>query len=177
MKKNYIFLLLLLSLYACQSKSDKNEKKNVEQIHQEAEIPLDTMGAWVRLVMLSPQGVLRGFDLGTPLDSIKKNEKATLQEENKEKKYIAYTFDVDDDFVDIIYELDEQNKLKAVRVNAVVNGVESFLEDFRKFYELRYGRSKKIDAQNVVWQSKKGYQIKLSNTKGETKASIIIEKK
>jgi len=178
MNKILLFVAsILFLLVSCQKTKETGTQPPKEVVFEEKEIPLDTMGAWVRLVMQRPEGVLRGFDLGVPMDTIKNKEKATLQEQNKEQNYLSYTFDVEDDFVDILYYFDEQNTLKAVQVNAVVNGVESFWEDFKKFYEVRYGKAQKTEAQRITWRSKKGYTIQLANTKGETKASIRIEKK
>lgn len=168
----YFTLLILLCLVACEKKAeDKKEAIRTE----DPTIPLDTMGEWVKIVMKQKEGVLRGFEIGDVMDSIRLKEKAKIHEDNKDKKYITYTFDVDEDFVDITYFYNDAQKLRAIQVNAVVNGVESFLEDFTKFYELRYGAAQKLNDTTQAWKSIKGYKIKLSKKNKESGASILIE--
>ncbi|MFN3315675.1 MAG: hypothetical protein ACK40K_02600 [Raineya sp.] len=168
----YPTLFTILLFVACEKKTE--EKKEVIRT-EDPTIPLDTMGEWVKLVMKQKEGVLRGFEIGDNIDSIKIKEKAKIHEDNKEKKYITYTFDVDEDFVDITYFYNDAQKLKAIQVSAVVNGVESFLEDFTKFYDLRYGVGKKLNDTMQVWKAIKGYQIKLAKSSKESRASILIE--
>ena len=172
-KNLYLTLCVILLFVACEKKAEE-EKKEVVQT-EDPIIPLDTMGDWVKLVMKQKEGVLRGFEIGDNIDSIKLKEKAKIHEDNKEKKYITYTFDIDEDFVDIMYFYNDSQKLTSIKVQAVVNGVESFLEDFAKFYDLRYGTSKKINDTMQVWKAIKGYQIKLSKSSKESGASIVIE--
>ena len=173
MKHLLLYLALAIFLIACGEKEKKTEQK--KEIIVNENIPIDTMGAWVRLVMKESKGIMRGFELGDALDSIKKYEKAKIHDENQAKKFITYTIDVDDDFVDITYLYNEQNKLKTIKIDAVVNGVESFLEDFSKFYDIRYGIGKTLNDSTRSWKSQKGYQVKLIKKKKESGALIIIE--
>jgi hypothetical protein len=161
-------------LGACSEKKQENTQK-VEKKFQEQIIPLDTMGAWVRLVLKEKEGVVRGYELGMSIDSIKTKEKGKILEENAQKKLITYTYDFDDDFVDVTYEYNEQRKVKTVKINATVNGVESFLEDFTKYYDLRYGQSEVANDSTRTWKSEKGYRIKLIKKQKESGANIVIE--
>jgi hypothetical protein len=172
-KNIYLTLFTILLFVACQKQKEEQQKEAIRT--EDPVIPLDTMGDWVKLVMKQKEGVFRGFEIGDAIDSIKAKEKAKIHEDNKEKQYITYTFDIDDDFVDITYHYDQAKKLKSIHVNAVVNGVESFLEDFTKFYDLRYGAGKKLNDTLQVWKTLKGYQIKLIKKNKESAASIIIE--
>lgn len=167
------FSFLLLAFIACDKKEEKTKKELVRT--EDPVIPLDTMGEWVKIVMKQKEGLLRGFEIGDKIDSIRLKEKAKIHEDNKEKKYITYTFDVDEDFVDISYCYNDSLKLTAIKVSAVVNGVESFIEDFEKFYNLRYGEAKKINDTTQVWKSVRGYRISLARKNKESGASIIIE--
>lgn len=169
----YFTLFVVLFFLACEKKVEEQKKEVVRT--EDPVIPLDTMGDWVKLVMKQKEGVFRGFEIGDAIDSIKLKEKAKIHEDNKDKKYITYTFDIDEDFVDIMYFYNQSNKLSAIKVNAVVNGVESFLEDFTKFYDLRYGVGKKLNDTLQVWKAIKGYQIKLSKGSRESGATILIE--
>lgn len=173
MKQLFLYLALIIFFASCGEKEKKVEKKQEVVINEN--IPIDTMGAWVRLVMKESKGVMRGFELGDALDSIKKYEKAKIHDESQDKKFITYTIDFDDDFVDITYQYNEQKKIKTIKINAVVNGVESFLEDFSKFYDIRYGVGKTLNDSTRSWKSKKGYQVKLIKKKKESGAVIIIE--
>ncbi|GAB4126745.1 MAG: hypothetical protein OHK0045_06350 [Raineya sp.] len=173
LKSTSLTLCLFLIFVACEKKIEEKEKEVLRT--EDLVIPLDTMGEWVKLVMKQKEGVLRGFEIGDNIDSVRLKEKAKIHEDNKEKKYITYTFDVDEDFVDIVYFYNEARKLRSIKVNAVVNGVESFLEDFKKFYDLRYGAGKKINDTLQVWKAVKGYQIKLYKSSKESSATILIE--
>ena len=169
----YLILFTILLFMACEKKAEERKKEVVRT--EDPIIPLDTMGDWVKLVMKQKEGVFRGFEIGDAIDSIKLKETAKIHEDNKDKKYITYTFDIDEDFVDITYFYNQSNKLSAIRVNAVVNGVESFLEDFTKFYDLRYGAGKKVNDTLQIWKTSKAYQIKLSKGGRESGATILIE--
>lgn len=173
MKKLFICLILSVFFASCGEKEKKVEQK--QTITTNENIPIDTMGAWVRLVMKESKGVMRGFELGEALDSVKKYEKAKIHDESQDKKYITYTIDVDDDFIDITYQYNEQKKIKTIKIDAVVNGVESFLEDFSKFYDIRYGIGKTLNDSTRSWKSQKGYRVKLIKKKKESGAVIIIE--
>jgi len=174
MKKFLLPLIAVVLLVACNKEKEQKIEKKTEPL-VDATIPIDTMGEWVRLVMKESKGVMRGYELGDALDSVKKYEKAQIHEDRAEKKFITYTFDVDDDFVDITYEYNDQKKIKSIKINAVVNGVESFLEDFTKFYDIKYGVGKIINDSTKLWKSKKGYQIKLVKRKHKSEAMILIE--
>ncbi|MCU0436594.1 MAG: hypothetical protein MUC49_01685 [Raineya sp.] len=173
MKQLSLYLILVILLASCGEKEKKTDQKQEVVINEN--IPIDTMGAWVRLVMKESKGIMRGFELGDALDSIKKYEKAKIHDENQDKRFIIYTIDVDDDFVDITYSYNEQKKLKTIKIDAVVNGIESFLEDFSKFYDLRYGVGKTLNDTTRSWKSQKGYQVKLMKKKKESGAVILIE--
>jgi len=169
---NLIFCIAILFI-ACEKKTEKEKKETARA--EDPIIPLDTMGDWVKLVMKQKEGVLRGFEIGEHIDSIKLKEKAKTHEDNKEKKYLTYTFDIDEDFVDVMYFYNDTQKVTSIKVQAVVNGVESFLEDFTKFYDVRYGTGKKMNDTLQIWKTIKGYQIKLSKSTKESGATIMIE--
>lgn len=169
----FLGLTFLAYLIACEKKEAENSKTILRT--EDPVIPLDTMGEWVKLVMKQKEGVLRGFEIGDHIDSVKLKETAKVYEDNQEKRYITYTFDVDEDFVDITYFYDNAQKIKSIKVKVVVNGVESFLEDFTKFYDLRYGAGKKLNDTVQVWKAIKGYQIQLAKSTKESAASILIE--
>lgn len=173
MKYFYIACFLIILVNACEKKEKPNNDKPV---FQETNVPLDTLGEWVKIVMNKQKdGVLRGFDFGMPLDSIKAKEKAKIFEDNPAQKYITYTFDVDEDMVDVTYRYDENQKIKAFEVLAIVNGVESFIQDFATYYNLRYGNAKQTNDTMQVWQSQKGYKIKLIKSNKASQARIVIE--
>ncbi len=166
--------LFFLLIFACQKKEKPTETKQI--VFQEKPIPLDTLGEWVKIVMNKQKdGILRGFELGTPLDTIKAKEKVKILEENPSQGYITYSFDIDEDMVDITYRYDENRKIKAFEVLAIVNGVESFIQDFTTYYNLRYGNAQQTNDTMQVWQSQKGYKIKLIKSNKTSQARILIE--
>lgn len=175
MKQTFLWLLLLCCLQACNNKQEQKTNED-KAILQDQIIPLDTLGDWVKIVMNKQKdGILRGFSIGTSLDSVKKREKAKILEENSTQNYVTYTFDVDEDMIDIIYRYDNNRKIKAFEVLAIVNGVESFIQDFTTYYTLRYGNPQQKNDTLQVWRSSQGYQVKLIKSNRASQARIVIE--
>jgi hypothetical protein len=166
-------LLVSAMLFACSEKKVADNKAKVEI--KDVEVPLDSQGMWVKYLLQENKGIMRGIDFGTPADSIFKKEKIKKLEEGK--NFVVYAFEVDEDIMDIKYEFDSLNKVKAFRVDAFINGRDGFMVDFIKYFDTKYGKKKKVHDSLLLWKSPRGYEIKLITKKINAGVAIDIRYK
>lgn len=153
--KNLIYLLLLFIL-------------PVTVLAQQKESTLSQHSKEIRLIIKNEDGVIRGYEFGTPRQKIKDSEDAEFISEGKD--YMIYKVSITEkEYADIIYYLDEKETVKGFGI-AFIENVNTQLEktlidDFEKYFTERYGKFVANDRNDEVWTSKDGtYTVEMGDS-------------
>lgn len=123
----------------------------------------------VQKVLKTDKGVLRGYDFGTPAETIRKTEDALYVADSK--TFLLYKVALNEkEYAEIIYYLDENQKVKGFGIAFIenINDVKlekSLIDDFQKYFNDRYGKFKTNEKNDEVWASKDGsYMVEMGDS-------------
>lgn len=203
--KNYLLLAITLSgaLFSINGYSQGKKKANVENTSQvlaedlsssnvsesgntsktsENQGSLQNHSKEIQTIIKSEKGVIRGLDFGMPLSKIKSTETSEFEEG---KDYIIYKVPINDkETVDVIYYLDEAQKIKGFGIAFMVNAAlistdveATLIDDFQNYFNERYGNFKTNEKNDDVWTAKDGsYTIEMGDSsEGAELTEIEIE--
>ena len=122
----------------------------------------------VQKTIKSDSGIIRGYNFGTSIVDIKKTETARYVADGRD--FAIYKLPVNDkEEIEIIYYLDEQDKVKGfgiaflVHVDAKIE--ETLIDDFQNYFNDRYGKFKTNDKNDEYWTSADGtYTIEMGDS-------------
>ena len=138
MKPFYKFSFLLLFLFSCwKEKSD-----------------LSTYGETFEKVMKSEEGIFRGINLGTPLDSVKLSEVVPAGEEDS--TYLYYELALDSvNSINLAYDF-ESTGLTEIQADILIKEEALFndmLSKFKLYFTKKYGEAESSNG-FITWTSK-----------------------
>lgn len=200
-----IFLMLVLGTQAIaqnkpKSKTDKkaSETKTEKKTSETKPAPpappkateepktgtLKNHGKEIQKIIKNEDGVIRGYDFGTPKGKIKSTEDAQYVADGKD--FIIYNLVIDEkEKAEIIYYLDENEKVKGFGIAFLVTPDEmaaqnietTLIDDFQGYFNERYGKFTVNERSDEVWTSKDGsYTIEMGDSsEDETMIEIEIE--
>lgn len=132
---------------------------------------LKNHGEEIRKIMKTDSGVVRGYNFGTTKQKIRDTEDAQYVADGKD--FMIYNVQINDkEKAEIIYYLDEHNRVRGFGVAFLVNAntyatdLESTLvDDFQNYFNERYGKFRVNDKNDEVWASKDGsYTIEMGDS-------------
>jgi hypothetical protein len=160
------------------SKSNKGaEAKTIAESEAKSDEPksggLKNHSKEIQKIIKNEEGVIRGYDFGTTKQKIKETEDAQYVADGKD--FMIYALTVNEkEKAEIIYYLDEENKVKGfgvaflVSANEMANNIEATLiNDFQKYFNERYGKFSVNDKSDEVWVSKEGYTVEMGDSSEE----------
>ena len=149
-------LLLLVILFSVVSSCKQNKSSLAEY------------GSVFEKVVISDQGVFRGFSLGDSLKNIKAKEKETPKEEDENYLYYEYKSDSLTTF-NVSYSFDEKglNEIKSdIFVKNNMDVAEDIYNKFKEYFNQHYGQSETeggFDVWSVKSEKYGEIRIDLSN--------------
>jgi len=138
-------------------------------------------GVEIQKIIKSENGIIRGYEFGTPLKKIKETEDAQYNADGRD--FIIYNVNINDkEKAEIIYYLDENDNVKgfgiAFLVNAQVmaeNVEATLIDDFQNYFNERYGKFKANEKGDEIWTSKDGsYTVEMGDS-SEDSSMVEIE--
>ncbi len=173
-----VFLCLSLALAACESQeAEKNNTSPTQEAWADAPVVLKDHAPIVQKIMLKEQGALRGFEIGDSLSLVQDYERAELLEDSLQAaSYVIYTIDLGkEEMADIRYEFDSEKHLKTILIDIFYKDIASLTEQFKTFFDQKYGAAALSEAGVWEWQSRRGYRIRLRQERNPAAAGIQIE--
>jgi len=122
----------------------------------------------VQKVIKSDSGIIRGYNFGTSIADVKKTETARYIADGRD--FAIYKLFINDkEEVEIIYYLDEQDKVKgfgiAFLVHVDAKMEETLIDDFQNYFNERYGKFKTNDKNDEYWTSADGsYTVEMGDS-------------
>jgi hypothetical protein len=131
-----------------------------------------------RIVKSDKVGIIRGYSLGMDMSMIKETEDAVLQ--GKGDDYLIYKIEFDtNEFADITYTFDKNNKLISIGVTFIENinskKEEQIIDDFQDYFNRRYGAFTVNKKEDEVWKSSEGYIIEMGDASEENSNEMEVE--
>jgi len=174
----FAFLCLSLALAACESQeTEKSYQPGSTELPSDAPVVLKKHAPLVQKIMLKEQGALRGFEIGDSLYLIQDYERAELLEDSLQTAaYVIYTIELGkEEMADIRYDFDERQRLKGILVDIFYKDIASLTEQFKTFFDEKYGQAEQPELGLWQWQSQRGYYIRLRQERNPAAAGIQIE--
>ena len=130
----------------------------------------------VQKIIKSDSGIVRGYNFGTPVTDIKKSETARYMADGRD--FAIFKVPINDkEEAEIIYYLDDQDKVKgfgiAFLVNVNATTEETLIDDFQNYFNERYGKFKVNDKNDEYWTAKDGsYTVEMGDS---SESSDLLE--
>lgn len=147
------FILLFASciiFYSC--KEAKKEQESITETAIESS-ELEKYTDKFRKLIITEDGILRGFTFITDSSEIKKNENAQLF--SSSPSGLQYTIEFNElEMADIIYHL-KGNEIDTFEIDLYLKdkpSTDSLLQDFKKFYTAKYGSVETDSDSLVTWK-------------------------
>ncbi|MBO9703104.1 MAG: hypothetical protein J7604_23020 [Sporocytophaga sp.] len=125
-------------------------------------------GKEIQAVIKNEKGVIRGYDFGVSAETVRKTEDAQFIADGK--NFMIFKKEIDkNEYAEIIYYLDEQQKVKGFGIafieNVNLSFEESLIDDFQKYFNERYGKFITNDKNDEMWTSKEGgYVVEMGDS-------------
>lgn len=133
-----------------------------------------------KVILTEDTGVVRGYDFGTPIELIKKTEKGEYVADGRD--FAIYKIPLNEkEYAEIIYYLDEEQKVKGFGVEFIITEEnfkieENIVLDFQTYFTERYGKYTVNSLNDEVWESPDGYFIEMGDSsEGGSVLEIEIE--
>jgi hypothetical protein len=172
-----LFFVTFLTSLVCLS-SCKESKKEVESVPDTAIESSELKGYSDKFkrIILTEEGILRGFSFVTDSSEIRKNESAQFLSSTGDQ--MSYTVEFNDlEMADIIYHL-KGNEIDTFEIDLYLKNksiTDSLLNDFNTFYSKKYGNVIKSGDSLFVWKdSIQNVEVKLKNINQDVDHGINI---
>jgi hypothetical protein len=132
-------------------------------------------GPEIQKIIKNENGIIRGYDFGTPVKKIKETEDAQYVADGRD--FVMYNVQVNDkEKAEIIYYLDENDNVRGFGIAFLVNSqvmtenVEATLiDDFQNYFNERYGKFKANDKGDEIWTAQDGsYTVEMGDSSEDT---------
>jgi len=132
----------------------------------------------LKMIFKTETGVFRGFNFGDTRATIKAGEASTIEGEGKD--FIVYKTKIDEnEYAEIMYTFDEQDKVKMFGVafieNVNLSAEERILDDFQAYFTQKYGKFTINSKNDEVWTSADGYVIEMGDSSDGKSDLLEIE--
>lgn len=130
------------------------------------------------MIFKTEVGVFRGFNFGDTRAVIKAGEASVIEGEGKD--FIIYKTKIDEnEYAEIMYTFDEQDKVKMFGVAFIENinmtVEERILDDFQKYFTQKHGKFAVNSKNDEVWTSADGYVIEMGDSSDGKSDLLEIE--
>jgi len=162
--KNITSILILFLLVSTGMAQDSTSTKTSAEVQ--------------RIIKSDVRGIIRGYSLGFDMSVIKETEDAIL--DGKGDDYLIYKVEFDkDEFAEITYTFDKDNKLISIGVTFVekINSKkeEQIIDDFQDYFNNRYGEFTVNKKEDEVWKSKDGYIVEMGDASEDNSSLMAVE--
>ncbi len=132
----------------------------------------------LKLIFKTETGVFRGFNFGDTRATIKAGESSTIEGEGKD--FIVYKTKIDEnEYAEIMYTFDEQDKVKMFGVafieNVNLTAEERILDDFQAYFTQKHGKFTINSKNDEVWTTADGYVIEMGDSSDGKSDLLEIE--
>ncbi|MDP5120010.1 MAG: hypothetical protein NWQ46_00330 [Spirosomaceae bacterium] len=174
MKRLAGFVILILVLLGCRKSEEENVITEDNEIAEEITVLGDIESQKFLTEVIGNQVFVRGFEFGTPIDSVLRNESLELFEDRP--SHVGFMYERSTlESADILYLRDSQNKLIGVDIDVYLNSPESadaLLATAKNHYNSLFEKSPK---DSLTWLIKTGGYIQVSQVKKELDNGLEIK--
>jgi hypothetical protein len=158
----YVTFLTLLICLSC-----KDSKKEVESVPATAIESSELKGYTDKFkkIVVTEEGILRGFSFVTDSSEIRRNESAEFRGSSGDK--LEYTVEFNElEMADLTYHL-KGNEIDTFEIDLYLKNksiTDSLVNDFSSFYSKKYGNPSKFGDSLIIWKdSVQNVEVKLKN--------------
>jgi hypothetical protein len=178
MKKIVLQGLLVALLFSCNNNSSSNQSStDATAVSEQAAPPASgaALSSRLRDIGMNTESDWRGVNIGDPVATVRKNEKATLFE--NDAKHLGYTIEFPNlESIDFQYHLTSQQTVQGIEVDLYLNdlqSVDAYQTDLKRYFDARYkpsgtagswvgDKQQTITLQNVSKGKDYGLKFKIS---------------
>ncbi|MDB5274273.1 MAG: hypothetical protein JWO58_2640 [Chitinophagaceae bacterium] len=132
----------------------------------------------LKKIFKTESATFRGFNFGDTKTTIKAAEDAPIEGEGKD--FVVYKVKIDEnEYAEIMYTFDEQDKVKMFGVafieNVNLSAEERILDDFQAYFTQRHGKFAVNNKNDEVWTAADGYVIEMGDSSDGKSDLLEIE--